>query len=139
MLITHGQVPHKDRKRAMPQNQLNIANHMVSVFSGNIQCEFSMVACSEILFYISYSLCIAFRLCSSMIVFYTSVKVKKLVFLENKIIYVSCIFADFIFTFETKNSVMCISQTQSVTLFPCNFIILVNQKVGILITKSIYT
>ena len=34
------------QKRTMPQNQLSSANHMVSVFSGNIQCEsvFAMVA-----------------------------------------------------------------------------------------------
>ena len=84
-----------------------------------------MVAYNEILFYISYSQCLAFRLCSSMIVFYTSLEVVKLDFLENKIRYVRCIFANFIVTFETKsklmfkkkNGVMCILETQSVTLF----------------------
>ena len=42
------------QKRTMPQNQLNSANHVVSIFAGNI-CEFAMVAYNEILFYISYS------------------------------------------------------------------------------------
>ena len=51
-----------------------------------------MVAFNEILFYISYSLRLAFRLCSSMIVFYTSLAVIKLSFLENKSRYVYCIF-----------------------------------------------
>ena len=73
------------------QNQLNSANHVVSVFAGNIQWEFSMVAFNEILFYISYSLRLAFRLCSSMILFYTSLAVIKLAFLENKSRYVYCI------------------------------------------------
>ena len=68
----------------------------------NTQCEFTMVAYSEILFYISYTLCIAFRLYSSMIVFYTSLEVIRLAFLENKSRYVCCIFANLIFTFETK-------------------------------------
>ena len=39
----------------------------------------------------------------SMIVFYTSLEVIKLAFLENKSRYVCCIFANFIFTFETKS------------------------------------
>ena len=53
------------QKRTMLQNQLSSANHVVLVFSGNIQCEFvfAMVAYNEILFYISYSLYLAFRLC----------------------------------------------------------------------------
>ena len=87
----------------MPQNHLNNADHVVSVFAGSIQCEFAMVADNEILFYISYSLCLAFRLCSSMIVFYTSLKVIKLAFLKKKSRYICCTFANFIFTFETKN------------------------------------
>ena len=45
----------------MPQNQLNSANYVVSVFAGNIQCEFAMVTYWEILFYISYSLRLAFE------------------------------------------------------------------------------
>ena len=57
------------RKRTMPENQLNSANHVVSVFAGNIQCEFAMVAYNDILFHISCSLCLVFRLCSSVIVF----------------------------------------------------------------------
>ena len=72
----------------MSQNHLNNADHAVSVFAGNIQCEFAMVAYNEILFYISYSLCLAFRLCSSMIVFYTSLEVIKLAFLKNKSRYI---------------------------------------------------
>ena len=47
-----------------------------------------MAVCNEILFYISYSLCLAFRLCSSIIVFYTSSEVIKIAFLENKNRYV---------------------------------------------------
>ena len=68
----------------MAQNQLDSANHVVSVFAGNIQCEFAMVSYNEILFYISYWLWLAFRLCSNMTVFYTSLEVTKLAFLENK-------------------------------------------------------
>ena len=34
----------------MPQNQLNSVNHVVSVFAGNNQCKFAMVAYNEILF-----------------------------------------------------------------------------------------
>ena len=79
------------------------ANHEVSVFAGNTQCEFAMVAYNKILFYISYSLCLTFRLCSSIIVFCTSLEVIKLAFLENKSRYVCSIFANFIFTFETKS------------------------------------
>ena len=107
------------------------ASNVVSVFAGSIQCELSMAAYNEILFYISYSLCLAFCLCSSMIVFYTSLEVIKLAFLENKSRYVCCTFANFIFTFETnsslifekKNRVTCILQTQSVTLFFLVFLI----------------
>ena len=87
----------------MPQNQRNSANHVVSVFAGNTQCEFAMVAYNEILFHISYSLCLAFRLCSSMVVFYTSLEVIKLAFLENKGRYFCCTFTNFIFTIETKS------------------------------------
>ena len=90
------------KKSAMPQNQLNSANHLVSVFAGNLQYDFAVVAYNEILFYISYKLCSAFRLCSSMTVFYNSLEVIKLTFLENKSRYVCCIFANFIFTFKTK-------------------------------------
>ena len=90
------------KKRTMPKNHMNSANHVVSVFAGNTQCEFAMVPYNEILFYISYSLCLAFRLCSSMIVFYTSLQVIKLAFLEIKSGYVCFIFANFIFIFETK-------------------------------------
>ena len=43
-------------KRTMPQNQLNSANHVVSQFTGNIQCEFAMVAYSDfILIVLSFS------------------------------------------------------------------------------------
>ena len=38
------------QKRTMPQNQLNSANHVVSVFAGIIQCEFAMVAYNEFYF-----------------------------------------------------------------------------------------
>ena len=72
------------RKRTMSQNQLNSANHVVSVFAVNLKYEFSVVAYNEILFYISYKVCSAFPLCSSMIVFYNSLEVIKLAFLENK-------------------------------------------------------
>ena len=68
----------------MHQNQLSRANHVVSVFAGNTQCEFTIIAYNEILFYISYSLYLAFRLCSSMIVFYTSLEVTKFIFTESK-------------------------------------------------------
>ena len=61
-----------------------------------------MVAYNEIFFYISYSLCLTFGLCSSMIVFYTSLEVIKLAFLQNKRRYVGCNLANFIFTFEKK-------------------------------------
>ena len=37
----------------MPQNQLNSANHEVSVFARSIQCKFAMVTYNEILFYTS--------------------------------------------------------------------------------------
>ena len=100
--ITHDQLSHKDRKRAMPKNQLNSSNNMVSIFAVNIQCQFAMVAYNEIFFYISYSLCLTFRFCSSMIVFYTSLEVIKLAFLQNKRRYVGCNLANFIFTFERK-------------------------------------
>ena len=79
----------------MPKNQLNSANHVVSVFAENIQCEFSMVAYNEILFYILYSLCLTFRLCCSMIAFYTSSEVIKLAFLGNESRFVSSIFTIF--------------------------------------------
>ena len=91
------------QKRTMPQNQLNSANHVVSLLAGSIQCEFAMIAYNETLFYISYSLCLAFRLCSSMIIFYTSLEVIKLAFLEDKSRYACCIFPTSIFPFETKN------------------------------------
>ena len=66
--------------------------------------EHSMRVCHGCLrFYISYSLCLAFRLCCSMIVVYTSLEVIKLAFLENKSSYVCCIFPNFIFTFEKKS------------------------------------
>ena len=87
----------------MPQNQLNSANHVVSVFAGNIQRESAMVAYNEILFDISYSLCLNVRLCTIIIVFYTSLEVIKLVFHENKSGYICCIFANFTFTFETES------------------------------------
>ena len=87
----------------MPQNQLNSAYHVVSVFGGNIQCGFPMDTYNEILFYISDSLCLAFCLYSSMIAFYTSLEVIKLAFFENKNRYICCILANFIFTFETKS------------------------------------
>ena len=38
-----------------------------------------------------------------------------------------------------KSGVMCILQTQSVTLFFCILIIFMNQKVGIHMTKGSYT
>ena len=101
--IIHGQLSRKERKGQCPKIQLNSVNHVVSVFARNIQCEFATVAYNEILFYISYSLCLAFRLCSSMIVFYTSLEVIKLAFLQNKSRCVCCMFANFIFTFETKS------------------------------------
>ena len=82
----------------MPQNQLNSANHVVSVFAGIIQCEFAMVAYNEILFYISYSLCLSFRLYSSLVIFYTSLEVIKLAFLVNNGRYVCYILANFKFT-----------------------------------------
>ena len=87
----------------MLQIQLNSVNYVVSVFGRNIQCKLAMVAYNETLFYISYSLQLAFHLCSSMIVFYISLEDLKLAFLENKSRYVCCIFANFIFTFETKS------------------------------------
>ena len=89
-------------KKAIPKNQLNISNHVVSIFAGNIQCQFAMVAYNEIFFYISYSSCLTFRLCCSMIVFYTTLEVIKLAFLQNKRRYIGCILANFIFTFEKK-------------------------------------
>ena len=109
----------------MPQNQLNSANHVVSVFARNTQCEFATVAYNEILFYVSYSLCLAFCLCSSMIVFYTSLEVIKLAFLQNKSRYVCYMFVITSYSHLKqkvnqcleKNRVMCILQTQSVTLF----------------------
>ena len=103
MPITHGQLPQKRQKMTMLQNQLNSVNYVVSVFGRNIQCKLAMVAYNEILFYISYSLQLAFHLCSSMIVFYISLEDLKLAFLENKSRYVCCIFANSIFTFETKS------------------------------------
>ena len=63
------------QNKTTPQNQLNNVNHVESLFPGNIQCEFHMVACNEFLFYISYLLCLAFCLFSSMIVFCTSLVV----------------------------------------------------------------
>ena len=68
---------------------------MVSVYAGNIQCEFTMVAYNEMLFYISDSFCLAFRLYSSMVVFYTSLEVIKLAFLENESRYACYIFPNF--------------------------------------------
>ena len=57
----------------------------------------------EILFHISYSLCLPFLLSSSIIVFYNSSEVIKIAFLENKSRYVWSIFDNFMFTFETKS------------------------------------
>ena len=68
--------------------------HSMRVYYGCLQ---------RILFHILYSLCLVFRLCCSMIVFYTRLEVIKLAFLENKSRYVCCIFANFIFTLETKS------------------------------------
>ena len=81
---------------------MNSANHVVSVFTCNIQYEFAVVAYNGTLFHISYLLCLAFRLFSSTIVFYTRLEVIRLAFLENKSRYICCILANFIFTFETK-------------------------------------
>ena len=92
----------KTEKENAPKPTGQCQYHMVSVFARNIQCEFAMVAYNEILIYISYSLCLAFRLCSGMIVFYSSLEIIKLAFLENESRYICCIFANFIFTFETK-------------------------------------
>ena len=116
----------KTEKENAPKPTGQCQYHMVSVFARNIQCEFAMVAYNEILIYISYSLCLAFRLCSGMIVFYSSLEITKLAFLENESRYICCIFANFIFTFETKclkkkKIVMCILQAQSVTLFALYF------------------
>ena len=117
----------------MPQNQLNSANNVVSVFAGNIQFELAVVAYNEILFYISYSLRLAFRLCSSMIGFYTSLEVIKLTFLENESRYI-CLYSLASYShlkqkvnqcFQ-KNRVMRILQTQLLTLFFLIFIIHMN-------------
>ena len=121
----------------MLRNQINSVNHLVSVFAGNIQCKFSMFAFNEILFYISYLLCLVFRLCSSMIAFCTSLEVITLAFLKNNNRYVCCIFANLMFVFERKafkkfskgfknvrkDRVMCILQTQSVTFIPLVFLL----------------
>ena len=121
------------QKRTMPQNQLDSANNVVSVFAGNIQFEFAMVAYNEILFYISYSLRLAFRLCSSMIGFYTSLEVIKFTFLENESRYI-CLYSLASYShlkqkvnqcFQ-KNRVMRILQTQLLTLFFLIFIIHMN-------------
>ena len=90
------------QKRTMPPNQMNSVNHVVSVFTCNIQYEFAVVAYNETLFHISYLLCLAFRLFSSTIVFYTRLEVIKLAFLDNKSRYICSILANFIFTFEIK-------------------------------------
>ena len=122
---THGQLPHKDRKGKCPKTNWTVPVSYGICTARNIQCEFAMVAYNEILIYISYSLCLAFRLCFGMIVFYRSLEIIKLAFLENESRYICCIFANFIFTFETKclkkKIVMCILQAQSVTLFVLYF------------------
>ena len=40
----------------MSQNQLNNANHVVSVFAGNTQCEFAMVAYNAYFIFIVFLL-----------------------------------------------------------------------------------
>ena len=150
----HAKTEKDNALKATEQCQYN----MVSVFAGNIQCEFAMNAYNEILIYISYSFCLSFRLCSGMIVFHTSLEVIKLVFLENKSRYVCHIFPNFIFTFETKyykclKKIMCYvyfmcyvylelcvcCRPNQQLYFSCIFIILMNQKMGIHIIKSSYT
>ena len=100
--ITHGQVPIKDRKGQCLKSTEQCQSCGISICQEH-SMQVVMAVCNEILFYISYSLCLAFRLCCSMIVFYTSIEFIKLSILENKIRYVCCIFANFIFIFETKS------------------------------------
>ena len=82
--ITHGQVPIKDRKGQCSKSTEQCQSCGISICQEH-SMQVVMSACNEILFYISYSLCLAFRLCSSIIVFYTSLEVIKLAFLEIKV------------------------------------------------------
>ena len=97
MSFTYDQLPHKDKKRQYPSCGISICwEHSAQVLVSY------MVSYNEISFYISCSLCLAFRLCSGMNILYTSLEVIKLAFLENESRYVCCMFANFIFTSETK-------------------------------------
>ena len=91
MSITHSQLPHKDGKGQCAKFNRTVPIIWYQYFPGTF--EFAMAVYNEILFYISYSFCLAFRLCFSMIVFYASLQAIKLSFLENKSRYVCCIFA----------------------------------------------
>ena len=122
--IIHDQLPHKDRKGQCSKISWTLPIMWYQYLLGTFSASFPWLLAMK--FYFLFQIqCLAFRLCSSMIVFYTSLEVVKLDFLENKIRYVRCIFANFIVTFETKsklmfkkkNGVMCILETQSVTLF----------------------
>ena len=75
----------------------------------SIYCKHAMQIChgclqrNFILYFIFIVLSFSFLLFSSIIVFYTSLEVIKLAFLENKSRSVCCIFANFILPFETKS------------------------------------
>ena len=77
----------KTEKDNAPNSTKQCQSFGISIF------RFAMAAYNEILFFISYSFCLAFRLCFSMIVFYASLQAIKLSLLENKSRYVCCIFA----------------------------------------------
>ena len=102
MPIKHGQLPHKDRI-----GQFSNINWTVSTMWYCICREHSMRVCLGYLqwnFVLDFIIIVlTFRLCSSLIVFYTRSEVIKLAFLEDKSRCVCCIFANFIFTFETKS------------------------------------
>ena len=82
MSIIHGQFPHKDRKGKWPKINWTVPIMWYQYLPGTFNASLPWYLTMK--FYISYWLWLAFRLCSNMTVFYTSLEVTKLAFLENK-------------------------------------------------------
>ena len=95
-------IAHKDRKEQCPKIDWTVIILWYQYVPGTFSVSFSGLLAMKLCFFVSYSLCLAFCLCSSIGVFYTNLEVIKLVFLEIKSRYDCYIFANFILTFETK-------------------------------------
>ena len=84
MSITHGHLAHKDRKWQCPKINWTLPIMRYQYLPRTFNANLPWLLTRKFYFMFSYSLCLAFRLCFRMIVFYTSLEVIKLAFLENK-------------------------------------------------------